>query len=101
MAPVLTALYSTVHCLQRPQSLNMHAENATCYKLLPVCFADLQTPCFLLTLQAALADTEVPAVSIVEAPEGDAEPELDVDEEDSVTLDVAGLPLIVTVGQVG
>ena len=32
--------------------------------------------------------------------EGDTEPELDVDEEDSVTLDVAGVPLIVTVGQV-
>ncbi len=42
----------------------------------------------------------MPAVSVVEAEEGDAEPELDVDEEDSVTLDVAGMPLIVTVGQV-
>lgn len=42
----------------------------------------------------------MPAVSVVEAEEGDAEPELDVDEEDSMTLDVAGMPVIVTVGQV-
>jgi hypothetical protein len=50
--------------------------------------------------QAALADTEVPAVSVVEASEADGEPELDVDDEDSMTLDVAGVPVIVTVGQV-
>ncbi len=54
-------------------------------------------------LQAALADTHIPQVSVVEA-EGDHgdDPELDIDEDpDNVMrLDVAGLPLLVTVGQV-
>lgn len=53
-----------------------------------------------LRLQAAIADTEVPAVSVVEASEADGEPELDVDDEESTTLDVTGMPMIVTVGQV-
>jgi hypothetical protein len=42
----------------------------------------------------------VPAVSVVEASEADGDPELDVDDEESISLDVSAVPVIVTVGQV-
>ena len=52
-------------------------------------------------MQAALADTRIPAVEVAAAEDGE-EPELDVDDDpnNSVRLDCSQLPAVVTVSQV-
>ncbi len=52
-------------------------------------------------MQAALADTRIPAVEVAAAEDGE-EPELDVDDDpnNSVRLDCSQLPMVVTVSQV-
>jgi len=53
-----------------------------------------------MATRAALADTQLPSVKLLQDSE-DAEPEIEVDDEESVSLDVSNFPISLTVSKFG